>query len=90
VDAFVEVTHRPPEQPLFGRRIVEWALQQHPGEPYIHLGDVLDLSCRVEGRLLDGAAYADSFLAQRLKLPRTPGTTAGRVWACRRALCCAA
>jgi hypothetical protein len=50
VDAFVEVTQRPPEQPLFGRRIVEWALQQHPDEPFIHLGDVLDLSCRIEAR----------------------------------------
>ena len=26
VDAYVEVTQRPPEQPLFGRRILEWAL----------------------------------------------------------------
>ena len=50
VDAFVEVTQRPPEQPLFGRRILEWALQQHPDEPFIHLGDVLDLSCRIEAR----------------------------------------
>ena len=50
VDAFVEVAQRPPEQPLFGRRILEWALQQHPDEPFLHLGDVLDLSCRIEGR----------------------------------------
>ena len=50
VDAFVEVTQRPPEQPLFGRRIVQWVLQQHPDEPFIHLGDVLDLSCRTEAR----------------------------------------
>lgn len=50
VDAYVEVSQRPPEQPLFGRRILEWALQRHPGEPFLHLGDVLDLSCRVEAR----------------------------------------
>ena len=25
-------------------------LQQHPDEPFIHLGDVLDLSCRTEAR----------------------------------------
>jgi hypothetical protein len=48
VDAFVEVAQRPPEQPLFGRRIIEWVLQEHPGEPFIHLGDLLDLSCRIE------------------------------------------
>jgi len=50
VDAYVEVTQRPPEQPLFGRRILEWALLRHPDEPFIHLGDLLDLSCRVEAR----------------------------------------
>jgi hypothetical protein len=48
VDAYVEVAQRPPEQPLFGRRILEWALQHHPDEPFVHLGDVMDLSCRVE------------------------------------------
>jgi 3',5'-cyclic AMP phosphodiesterase CpdA len=48
VDAYVEVAQRPPEQPLFGRRILEWALQRHPDEPYVHLGDVMDLSCRSE------------------------------------------
>ena len=48
IDAFVEVTQRPPEQPLFGRRVMEWALQAHPGEPFLHLGDVMDLSCRAE------------------------------------------
>lgn len=48
VDAFVEVAQRPPEQILFGRRLVEWALSSHPGEPFIHLGDVMDLSCRIE------------------------------------------
>ncbi len=48
IDAFVEVTQRPPEQPLFGRRIMEWALQSHRDEPFLHLGDVMDLSCRSE------------------------------------------
>ncbi len=50
VDAYVEVAQRPPEQTLFGRRLLEWALQSHPGEPFIHLGDVMDLSCRVEAQ----------------------------------------
>jgi hypothetical protein len=50
VDAFVEVTQRPPEQPLFGRRLAEWVLKRHPDEPFLHLGDVLDLSCRTEGQ----------------------------------------
>jgi hypothetical protein len=48
VDAYVEVAQRPPEQPLFGRRILQHALQAHPGEPFLHLGDVMDLSCRSE------------------------------------------
>jgi hypothetical protein len=48
IDAYAEFTQRPPEQPLFGRRIMEWALQAHRDEPYLHLGDVLDLSCRAE------------------------------------------
>jgi len=58
VDAYVEVAQRPPELPLFGRRIVEWALRRHPGEPILHLGDVLDLSCRIEARRM-----AEVFLA---------------------------
>lgn len=48
IDAYVEVAQRPPEQPLFGRRILEWALTSHPDEPYLHLGDVMGLSCRSE------------------------------------------
>lgn len=48
IDAYVEVTQRPAEQPLFGRRIMEWALQANPDGPWLHLGDVLDLSCRSE------------------------------------------
>jgi hypothetical protein len=48
VDAYVEVSQRPPEQPLFGRRIGEWVLVHHPDEPVLHLGDVLDMSCQSE------------------------------------------
>ena len=52
VDAYVEVAQRPPEQTLFGRRLLEWALASHPDEPFLHLGDVMDLSCRAEaGRM---------------------------------------
>jgi hypothetical protein len=53
VDAYVEVAQRPPQQPLFGRRILEWALQNHVAEPFIHMGDVLDLSCRIEAQRMD-------------------------------------
>jgi hypothetical protein len=59
IDAYVEVTQRPPEQPLFGRRLTEFALQNHRGEPWLHLGDVMDLSCRSEAermRKIFGAA----------------------------------
>jgi len=48
VDAYVEVAQRPPEQPLFGRRVGEWVLVNHPGVPVLHMGDVLDMSCRSE------------------------------------------
>lgn len=34
-----------------------------------------DFLSGVEARLIDGQAYADSFIAQRLKLPRAPGAT---------------
>jgi hypothetical protein len=51
VDAYVEVAQRPPEQTLFGRRLMEWALGSlAPDEPFLHLGDVMDLSCRVEAQ----------------------------------------
>lgn len=50
VDAFIEVAQRPPEQPLFGRRVLQWVLQRHPDEPFVHLGDVMDLSCRSEAQ----------------------------------------
>jgi hypothetical protein len=48
VDSYVEVAQRPPEQPLFGRRILEWVIEKHPDMPMIHLGDLLDMSCRSE------------------------------------------
>lgn len=48
VDAYVEVAQRPPEQALFGRRLMEFALHGEPDEPFLHLGDVMDLSCRIE------------------------------------------
>jgi hypothetical protein len=47
-DACVEVAQRPPDQTLFGRRLLEWALLGHPDMPFLHPGDVMDLSCRVE------------------------------------------
>ena len=50
VDSYVEVAQRPPEQPLFGRRILEWAIESHPDMPIIHLGDVIDMSCLSEHR----------------------------------------
>ncbi|MCM5570077.1 hypothetical protein M6I34_06120 [Burkholderiaceae bacterium FT117] len=66
VDSYVEVAQRPPEQPLFGRRILEWALAAHPGEPVIHLGDVLDMSCRSElariGAVFEHAGQAAALL----------------------------
>ncbi len=49
VDAYVEVAQRPPEQTLFGRRVLEWALHAVRQDDYVlHLGDVMDLSCRIE------------------------------------------
>jgi hypothetical protein len=50
VDSYVEVAQRPPEQPLFGRRLLEWAIEHHPDKPMIHLGDVIDMSCLSEHR----------------------------------------
>jgi hypothetical protein len=48
VDTYVEVAQRPPEQPLFGRRLLEWVIQRHPEMPLLHLGDVVDMSCQSE------------------------------------------
>jgi hypothetical protein len=48
VDAYVEVAQRPPEQTLFGRRVMEWVLHSNSDMPFLHLGDVMDLSCRIE------------------------------------------
>jgi hypothetical protein len=50
IDEYVEVAQRPPEAPLFSRRILEWVIENHTEEPVIHLGDVLDMSCRSELR----------------------------------------
>lgn len=72
VDNYVEVAQRPPEQPLFGRRIPEWALQSHPDEPYLHLGDILDLSCRSEG-----TRVADMFKATQNAGAILPGNHDG-------------
>jgi hypothetical protein len=55
IDAYVEVTQRPPEQPLFGRHLLEWVLKRHPDEPFLHLGDILDLSCRSEAERVEKA-----------------------------------
>jgi len=66
IDAYVEVAQRPPEQPLFGRRILEWVLQSYPNEPWLHLGDVMDLSCRVEaermGQIFRGSGRQGAIL----------------------------
>jgi len=52
VDAYVEVAQRPPEQPLYGRKILGWVIKNHPDMPLVHLGDLLDMSCQSEmGRL---------------------------------------
>lgn len=59
VDAYAEFAQRPPEQSLFGRRILEWALENHPNEPFIHLGDVMDLSCRAEAERMAKIFQAD-------------------------------
>ena len=50
VDEYVEVAQRPPEQPLFGRRILEWAMLSVPDAPVLHLGDMLDMSCESEAQ----------------------------------------
>lgn len=43
-----EVTIRPPQQSLFGRKLLEAVVQNNPGIPLVHLGDLLDVSCRQE------------------------------------------
>jgi len=67
VDAYVEVAQRPPEQPLFGRRILEWVLVSHPDEPTVHLGDVLDMSCASELRRM--SAFVTSARQEAAVLP---------------------
>lgn len=53
IDPYVEVAQRPPEQPLFGRSIMDWVIARHPREPLLHLGDVLDVSCWSEAHRMD-------------------------------------
>jgi len=100
IDAYAEVTQRPPEQPLFGRRILEWVLQSHPDEPWLHLGDVLDLSCRAEaermanvfrasgrvGAILPGNHDGLMFGIYRYDLRGTASESNAKKWnmACRR------
>ena len=48
LDSYIEVAQRPPEHPLFGRRLLEWVIQKHPEMPLLHLGDVMDMSCLAE------------------------------------------
>jgi len=67
VDAYVEVAQRPPEQPLFGRRVLESVLATHADEPVLHLGDLLDMSCESElGRI---SAVFDNALQPTAILP---------------------
>jgi 3',5'-cyclic AMP phosphodiesterase CpdA len=58
VDGYIEVAQRPPEAPLFSRRILEWVIDSHPADPIIHLGDVLDMSCRSELRRMTKLAVS--------------------------------
>src|SRR3954464_10621323 len=48
-----EVTIRPPQQALFGRMILADTIRRAPAMPVIHLGDLLDLSCRSELNRMD-------------------------------------
>ncbi len=50
IDSYVEVAQRPPEQPLFGRSVMDWVVARHPDTPLLHLGDLLDVSCWSEVR----------------------------------------
>lgn len=47
-DFLAEVTIRPPQQSLFGRKLMQSIVEKNPGLPLIHLGDLLDVSCREE------------------------------------------
>jgi len=48
VDLFAAVTVRPPQQPLFGRQTLAYAIQETGVEPILHLGDIIDHSCETE------------------------------------------
>ena len=52
VDAYVETAQRPPEQPLFGRKILGWVIRNNADMPMLHLGDLLDMSCLSEMKRL--------------------------------------
>jgi len=52
-DRQVEVTIRPPQQALFGRMVLADLIQNAGDRPIIHLGDLLDLSCRSELARMD-------------------------------------
>jgi hypothetical protein len=101
IDAYIEVAQRPPEQSLFGRRVMEWALHSmREGEPFLHMGDVMDLSCRIEaermahifraarhaGAVLPGNHDGLFFGIYAINLFDVNLTTAARKWhhACRR------
>jgi Calcineurin-like phosphoesterase len=47
-DLFNEVTIRQPFHGLFGRKLLELLANRHQGQPLIHLGDLVDLSCQSE------------------------------------------
>lgn len=56
IDKQVEVTIRPPQQTLFGRKLMQSILDKNNGNPedeikplpLVHLGDVTDVSCKEE------------------------------------------
>jgi hypothetical protein len=73
VDAYVEVAQRPPEQPLFGRRVMEWALQRAPDR-------ALHAPGRRDGPVVPrrGRRMTKIFRAAgRSRAPSCPATTTG-------------
>jgi hypothetical protein len=48
IDKAIDVTIRPPQQSLFGRKLMESITLKNPNTPLIHLGDLLDVSCQEE------------------------------------------
>lgn len=47
-DKIFDVTIRPPQQSLFGRTLMRSIIIKNPQTPLIHLGDLLDVSCKEE------------------------------------------